>query len=139
MNSEWALTTHMANVHMEILQDGRLLKHQCKICLKSYLYESGLKLHYSSHHRELGIDYSVICDVCGKSLSCKSKLKQHLRTYTGDKPFPCPICSRKFITKDLIISHMRVHTGEKPYVCMYCGKEFAQDAPYWYHLKTHTG
>lgn len=129
----------MNSVHYEILTGMPVPKHHCTICNKTYIYESGLKLHYSSRHKEMGIDFSVICDICGRRISCKSKLKQHIRTHTGDKPYPCTICPRKFSTKDLLGSHMRVHTGEKPYVCMYCGKEFAQGAPYRYHIKTHTG
>ncbi|KAG5896110.1 hypothetical protein JTB14_006899 [Gonioctena quinquepunctata] len=137
--SSWSLNTHLASVHRNDDDGKPLPRFQCSICDKCYIYESGLKLHYSSKHAELGVDYSVICDICGRRLSCKSKLKQHHRTHTGDKPYHCTVCSRRFATKDLVTSHMRIHTGEKPYVCMYCGKEFGQGAPYRYHLKTHTG
>lgn len=139
LGSSWSLNSHINTVHHEALTGTPSPKFQCEVCKKHYLYESGLKLHYSSQHKEMGFDFSVICDICGRRISCKSKLKQHMRIHSGDRPYACTLCPRKFTTKDLLGSHMRTHTGEKPYMCMYCGKEFAQGAPYRYHIKIHTG
>lgn len=59
LSTAWALNNHLGIVHGENITEGPLLKHQCRICLKSYLYESGLKLHYSSQHKELGKKYNI--------------------------------------------------------------------------------
>uniref|UniRef100_A0A6P7F0F7 Zinc finger protein 391-like n=1 Tax=Diabrotica virgifera virgifera TaxID=50390 RepID=A0A6P7F0F7_DIAVI len=130
------LDTHKKLVHAD---EKTVQIYKCHLCDKAYKNSTALKGHYSYNHKEYGVDTSVICDICGMRLSCKGKLGQHLRTHTGDRPFPCTVCPRKFISKDILRAHMRVHTGEKPYICMYCGKKFAHGAPYRYHIKTHTG
>ncbi|XP_050516865.1 zinc finger protein 239-like [Diabrotica virgifera virgifera] len=129
------------SIHKKILhsEDRANLITRCPICDKEYQNPSSLRQHYSAFHKELGIDVSVVCDICGMRLSCKGKLPQHVRTHTGDKPFACHLCPKKFIAKDILAAHMRVHTGEKPYECQFCGKRFAHSAPYRYHVKTHTG
>lgn len=111
----------------------------CTLCDKTYKNSAALRSHVSHNHRELGIDISVVCDICGMRLSCKGVLAQHLRKHSGEKPFSCNICPKKFISKDVLVSHMRIHTGEKPFLCKYCGKNFAHGAPYRYHIRTHTG
>nr|XP_023023099.1 zinc finger protein 728-like [Leptinotarsa decemlineata] len=131
-----SLATHLKLIHAE---DRSSLITKCPICNKEYLNAGSLRQHYSRAHKELGIDISVVCDICGLRLSCKSKLKPHIMTHTGDKPFACALCPKKFVVKDKLNAHMRVHTGEKPYECRYCGKKFGQDGPYRYHIKTHTG
>ncbi|KAG5896120.1 hypothetical protein JTB14_006907 [Gonioctena quinquepunctata] len=114
-------------IHKKILHsdDRNALITKCPICSKEYQNPSSLRQHYSAIHKELGIDVSVVCDICGMRLSCKGKLPQHLRTHTGDKPFACEACPKRFIAKDILAAHMRVHTGEKPYECKFCGKKFA--------------
>lgn len=133
------LSTHKRNTHYEIITGKPLVKYDCKKCNKHYATHSGLFRHNSMHHKELGHDCSVLCDICGRSIASKNKLKFHMRTHTGDKPYPCPNCKKKFGKKEQLKIHERVHTGEKPFECSFCLKRFAQLAPYKYHIKTHTG
>ncbi|VEN39088.1 unnamed protein product [Callosobruchus maculatus] len=113
--------------------------YKCSVCNKEFLQHGNLRRHYSQRHEEVGIDVSVVCDICGKRLSCRDKLNFHQRLHTGHKPHVCTVCGRGFTQKSMLDGHIRTHTGEKPFVCSYCGKKFAHGAPYRYHVKTHTG
>ena len=41
-----------------------------------------------------------------------------------NKPKRCKICKKTFLSK--LVEHMRVHTGEKPHNCDVCDAKFAQ-------------
>ncbi|KAF7286026.1 hypothetical protein GWI33_008329 [Rhynchophorus ferrugineus] len=133
------LAAHRRSQHYEILTGSPLVKFDCKTCNKHYASASGLRRHKLSKHNDAGIDLSVLCDICGKRLSSKEKLKFHRRIHTGYKPFVCQVCGKAFTKKDQLIEHVRVHTGEKPHICKYCGRGFTQRTPLKIHERTHSG
>ncbi|XP_017786292.1 PREDICTED: uncharacterized protein LOC108569298 [Nicrophorus vespilloides] len=135
----WFLTSHRRSQHWEIMTGKPLVKYDCTICNKHYTSATGLRRHKISKHNYQGIDASVLCDICGKSLSSKEKLKFHRRIHTGYKPYSCQMCSKSFTRKEQLKEHERVHTGEKPFICKFCGKGFTQRSPLRIHERTHTG
>uniref|UniRef100_A0A1I7WP58 Zinc finger protein n=1 Tax=Heterorhabditis bacteriophora TaxID=37862 RepID=A0A1I7WP58_HETBA len=99
------------------------------------------------------------CEECGKILRYPSKIEEHRRSHTGDKPHECPQCGQKFSQKGALKCHMRLHTGiyfscinavsimvvfsylgERPFHCTWdCGKSFVSSSALRMHEKSHSG
>lgn len=135
------LSSHRRTRHWEEITGLPLVKYDCTVCNLHYTSHSGLKRHQLRYHRqtEKPFNSSVECNMCGKMLSSKDKLRFHLRTHTGYKPHECVICSKRFIRKEQLKEHERVHTGERPFTCQHCGKGFTQRSPLKIHVRLHTG
>ncbi|KAK9737891.1 Zinc finger, C2H2 type [Popillia japonica] len=61
------------------------------------------------------------CSICKKSFT-KSKLDQHMRSHTKEKPYKCKMCPQRFSIGSNLTRHVMTHTGERPHVCKICGK-----------------
>ncbi|KAM4739030.1 uncharacterized protein FYW61_003650 [Anableps anableps] len=79
------------------------------------------------------------CTFCGKSFIDHSTRARHTRTHTGVKPYPCELCEKSFTQPNHLAHHLRTHTGEKPFSCLTCGKDFSQQSNLTVHMRTHTG
>ncbi|KHJ92595.1 zinc finger, C2H2 type [Oesophagostomum dentatum] len=68
----------------------------------------------------------VQCQVCGLMLKHASKIKAHIRTHTGDRPYLCAHCFASFNTSGTLAMHIkRKHMTERPYSCTWdCGRRF---------------
>ena len=76
------------------------------------------------------------CDVCGKMCARPSKLAEHMRTHTKEKPYECDVCEKRFSQSGNLESHMRIHTNEKPYECDVCKKRYRHSDGLKYHMRT---
>ena len=48
----------------------------------------------------------------------------------------CDVCEKVFVSASKLAEHMRIHTNEKPYECDVCEKRFRQLGNLRYHTRT---
>ena len=78
-------------------------KFACRMCLTRNIEGKGLK-----------------CNVCSKLFQSKSKLVEHYRKHTGEKPFACQICDKKFAHKCALVDHQTFHSDVRNFKCSIC-------------------
>lgn len=99
--------------------DSDCSSFKCRDCSESYTTRDKLKEHRKKvKHPEVR---NHTCEICSKSFT-SSKLRQHMRAHTKEKPYKCKECSQGFSMSGNLKRHMMTHTGERPHVCPVCGK-----------------
>jgi hypothetical protein len=78
------------------------------------------------------------CDFCEKVFRYPSKLAEHMRTHTKEKPYECEVCEKRFALAGNLERHKRIHTNEKPYECDVCEMRFSRSENLKTHKRTHT-
>ena len=51
---------------------------------------------------------------CGKTYTRPTALKDHMMTYSGEKPYKCDTCGKAFIQAFGLTDYKKTHTDEKP-------------------------
>ena len=77
------------------------------------------------------------CKVCDQYFVSPSKLKNHFRMHTGERPYQCKVCEKVFSQLSSLKRHSRIHTGDRPYTCKVCDKNFASSSTLKVHMLVH--
>ncbi|XP_014093747.2 uncharacterized protein Phs [Bactrocera oleae] len=78
------------------------------------------------------------CNQCPKSFSKSTRLAEHKRLHTGEKPFNCEECGKTFRIKRRLIEHKMRHLKVKTYKCETCGLPVATKQDLRLHQRHHT-
>ncbi|XP_071340347.1 zinc finger protein ZFP2-like [Trachinotus anak] len=126
----------------------------CHLCDLRFNRRDNLQHHLSRLHPD-GVAklerqreaQAWLCAVCGKTFSCRSRLKTHEVIHSGVKPHRCDLCPKAYMRTNDLEHHKRiVHVegaAEPPrpssLLCDLCGKEFRCRSQLAVHFQTHTG
>ncbi|XP_037552902.1 zinc finger protein 436-like, partial [Nematolebias whitei] len=126
----------------------------CHLCELRFNRRDNLQHHLAHLHPD-GVSRrekrraspSWLCAVCGKTFSCRSRLKTHEVIHSGVKPHRCPLCPKAYMRVNDLEHHRKVvheSSGADPtqpasLLCDSCGKEFRCRSQLVIHFQTHTG
>ncbi|KAK7080290.1 hypothetical protein SK128_003271, partial [Halocaridina rubra] len=102
--------------------------HMC-FCGKRFSRHDHMKIHTATHHvGELNRDF-VLQEANGVDLVSRGL---HFPLPTNTSGNACMYCGRVFAQNYKLKRHLRTHTGEKPYVCS-CGESFSRSEKLRHH------
>ncbi|PMD55348.1 uncharacterized protein K444DRAFT_697347 [Hyaloscypha bicolor E] len=87
----------------------------CPSCPKKFKSSTALASHRISHSKKQR--WACPHDGCGKTYMRSGPLTIHIRTHTGETPYPCRYCPKKFKGSGAQKNHERVHSKKRPYAC----------------------
>lgn len=76
----------------------------------SNLVRSGHKSKHSSKsskYTSMYKPFKYVCTYCGRGCAKPSVLQKHIRTHTGERPYPCEECGFNFKTKSNLYKHCK--------------------------------
>ncbi|GFY79190.1 hypothetical protein TNIN_245511 [Trichonephila inaurata madagascariensis] len=163
---------------MKCYISGKMIQlFSCSLCNYESYHKCNLKRHILKHTGEKPFQceffklYSTAkilmgnktttmheCDLCWYSSIYLNRMKDHIMTYIGEKPFECipffPTQVQSRLLKPLKVhrcglcsytshfvgdvkKHLYIHTGEKPHKCAECGRAFSDVSAFRRHSIVH--
>eukprot|EP00112_Aurelia_sp_Birch-Aquarium-sp1_P016410 Seg3718.2 transcript_id=Seg3718.2/GoldUCD/mRNA.D3Y31 product="Zinc finger protein Xfin" protein_id=Seg3718.2/GoldUCD/D3Y31 len=137
--------TSVRSVNAIIAAENRvndLPEFSCSCCERTFEREDLLLNHLAVFH---GIGSSTcICEVCGKQITSRKNLKEHMKVHSKSKPFICEVCGKAFSQRGNLGRHRRNHMEkdakekqEKHFQCRVCDKIFTSKQLLTYHYGKH--
>lgn len=133
-------------------------EYPCGKCPMVFSDQDSCFQHQVTHNKQK-------CDECGKIFPNISRLAQHKRFHSGERPIECKICGESFLRRVALDTHLKIHTdkhshrceecgllvrghrylvmhqrthsADRPYTCDYCGKIFICQSKLDDHKKIH--
>ncbi|ALC49247.1 CG2889 [Drosophila busckii] len=137
LNSKDYLATHIETVHNKIGQLGKVLKHPCHKCERTFSSERRLGNHMLKHDKDQ-LDHS--CQFCDKRFANVHRLRRHIQSIHEDlHPHVCDICGKKFKFKPSFERHLLEHQGvvAPAMECPICGVWLKNEHSLRLHRFTH--
>ncbi|XP_012272354.1 zinc finger protein 502 isoform X2 [Orussus abietinus] len=106
----------------------------CSSCGKEFSTEHALYEHYLFVHKQAR---PHMCELCGKSFQLKARLKDHLRSHTGERPFQCDVCGQRYATNSALKLHKKTHIAFRHFTCQICNKTYRKKQNMNEHLERH--
>lgn len=76
------------------------------------------------------------CNFCGFLAETNYKLIRHIRTHTGERPFPCSYCDYRSTQKASLKTHIKNKHSKKE-VCPFCIFSCHRKKELKEHIRTH--
>ena len=112
------LMTHMKRFH----EAEGSKSYNCKFCGKSFLYKYEQEAHENTHTGTKNFK----CETCDKAYSSKKALYDHKKIVHAENKVThaCDICGKVLRDKYKLKYHMMVHSEKRNFKCGHCGTEF---------------
>ncbi|XP_072945936.1 uncharacterized protein [Epargyreus clarus] len=96
------LERHTNRIHLNIRP------YQCDKCDRAYVNNWSLNEHKRFVHEGQKRPLKYPCSMCDKVFDRNQTLKAHVRTHTGERPFPCARCPARFAQSSARGTHVRL-------------------------------